>query len=164
MPEKLVILSDTHLRTAKRLPEPLEAAIDSADLVVHAGDFVGAEFYDSLIQRGPLLGALGNCDHASLGTRVPEVGERDVLGHRIAVIHGWGSPRALLERIAKRIDCSKYALVIFGHSHFAEIRGHAGTLFINPGSPTERRFAPHCTYAEVEVTEAGIGAPRIISL
>ena len=55
-------------------------------------------------------------------------------------------------------------MVIFGHSHIAEIRGHAGTLFVNPGSPTERRFAPHCTYAEVEVREEGVGAPGIIEL
>lgn len=164
MPEKLVILSDTHFRETARLPEPLESAIDQANLVVHAGDFVTPEFYDSLLHRKPLLCALGNSDKASLGARIPEIGERVVLGHRIAVIHGWGSARDLVERIAQRIDCSKYALVIFGHSHFPELRSHAGTLFLNPGSPTEKRFAPHCTYAEVEVTEAGIGAPRIIDL
>ncbi len=164
MPVKLVILSDTHLRTAVGLPEPLERAIDNADLVVHAGDFVTQEFYDALIQRKPLLCALGNSDHASLGSRIPNVGERVVLGHRIAAIHGWGSPRNLVERIAKRIDCSRYAMVVFGHSHLAEVRGHAGTLFLNPGSPTEKRFAPYCTYAEVEVTEEGIGVPLIVDL
>jgi uncharacterized protein len=164
MPVKLVLMSDTHLRTAARLAEPLEEAIDNADLVVHAGDFVAPEFYDSLIQRKPLVCALGNCDPTALGARIPDVGERVVLGHRIAVIHGWGSARDLVEKIAKRIDCSKYAMVVFGHSHLAEIRGHAGTLFVNPGSPTERRFSPHCSYAEVEVTEAGIGAPRIVEL
>jgi uncharacterized protein len=164
MPVKLVLMSDTHFRGAARLPDPLEAAIDSADVVVHAGDFVSPDFYDSLIRRKPLVCALGNCDKATLGERIPEMGEKIILGHRIGVVHGWGSPRDLIERIAKRIDCSKYAMVVFGHSHFAEIRGHADTLFVNPGSPTEKRFAPHCTYVEVEVSEAGIGAPRIVEL
>ncbi len=164
MPEKLVILSDTHFKESARLPEPLETAIDGANLVVHAGDFVAPEFYDSLLHRKPLLCALGNSDNAALRARIPEIGERVVQGHRIAVIHGWGAARDLLERIAQRIDCSRYSLVVFGHSHFPEIRSYAGTLFLNPGSPTEKRFSPHHTYAEVEVTGAGVGTPKIINL
>lgn len=162
--KRVVILSDTHLRTSIELPQALETAINDADLVVHAGDFVSPEFYESLLQRKPLLCALGNSDDQRLSGRIPVLGERTILGTRIGVMHGWGSPRALVQRIAEKIDPSRYDLFVYGHSHLPDITGFGGTLFVNPGSATERRFAPHCTYATLQITTSGISPPSIHNL
>jgi putative phosphoesterase len=162
--KRLVLISDTHMRGTPTLPAVLVAAIEAADLVVHAGDFATLEMYEWLAARKPVLCARGNMDEARLAVRLPEVGEEVVLGHRIGVIHGWGAPRGLVERIADHIDPTRYALVVFGHSHYPEIRGFAGTLWVNPGSPVDRRFAPYNTYATVTVTEEGVGVPEIVKL
>ena len=38
---RLVLLADTHLPVrAKEIPDPVWAAVDAADVVVHAGDWV----------------------------------------------------------------------------------------------------------------------------
>jgi putative phosphoesterase len=162
--KQLVILSDTHLKSCQPLPPTLEAAIDNADLVVHAGDFVSPEFYDSLLHRKPLLCALGNSDDRSLASRIPELGEREILGCRIGVMHGWGSPRDLVQRIAQRINPERYHLFVYGHSHFPDITTHGNTLFVNPGSATERRFAPHCSFVEIKISRTGMSPPVIINL
>nr|WP_236006763.1 metallophosphoesterase family protein [Nakamurella leprariae] len=52
----VTVLSDTHLPTrAKDLPAALWADIDRADLVVHAGDWVGADLLDLLQSRSRRL-------------------------------------------------------------------------------------------------------------
>ena len=48
-PLRLVLMADTHLpKRAKRLPEELWAAVDAADVVVHAGDWVEPPLLDEL--------------------------------------------------------------------------------------------------------------------
>ncbi|MFW6074845.1 MAG: metallophosphoesterase family protein, partial [Chloroflexota bacterium] len=48
-------------------------------------------------------------------------------------------------------------VVVYGHSHQPEIITRDGVLMVNPGSPTQRRFAPHHTYAIMQIDEE-IGA------
>ena len=66
---RLVLTSDTHLpRRARDLPEPLWAAIDAADVVVHAGDWVDVGLLDALEPRAArLVGVYGNNDGPALG-------------------------------------------------------------------------------------------------
>src|SRR4249920_3820397 len=61
---QLVLTADTHLpRRARDLPEPLWAAIDAADVVVHAGDWVTVDLLDALETRAArLVGVHGNND------------------------------------------------------------------------------------------------------
>jgi hypothetical protein len=47
-------------------------------------------------------------------------------------------------------------VVVFGHSHIPWNEGGIdGQLLFNPGSPTERRRQPQCTYGILEL-EAGV--------
>ena len=49
MPLNLLLVADTHVpKRAKALPAQLWAAVESADVVVHAGDWVTAELLDQL--------------------------------------------------------------------------------------------------------------------
>ena len=53
---RLVLTSDTHVPArARDLPAPLWTAIDAADLVVHAGDWVDAELLDRFEARAARL-------------------------------------------------------------------------------------------------------------
>ena len=72
---RLLLMSDTHLpRRAKRLPDELLQAVEQADVVVHAGDWVDEATLDLLAHRARrLVGVYGNNDGPGLRSRLPEV-------------------------------------------------------------------------------------------
>lgn len=160
----LLLLSDTHLSSAVELPEEVRRLIEQSDMVIHAGDLNTVKLYDELEGWRPLVAARGNMDEVQLQSLLPEVAVVSVLGHSIGVIHGWGSPRGMVDKIASKVAGYDFDMVVFGHSHYPEITGRDRILFVNPGSPTNRRFAPYCACATVEVTEEEIGAPKVITL
>ncbi len=161
---KLLLLSDTHVSSVLELPEAMGALIEQCDMIIHAGDFNTFEMYNQLEGLRPLVATRGNMDPGVMQSLLPEVAEVSVLGHRIGVIHGWGAPRGIVERILPKVSGRNLEMVVFGHSHYPEITGRDGILFVNPGSPTDKRFAPYPSCATVEITEAEIGAPKIITL
>ena len=73
MTTRLLLLADTHVpKRAKDLPGELWCAVDEADLVVHAGDWVAVALLDALQSRaGRLVGVVGNNDHGVLRERLP---------------------------------------------------------------------------------------------
>ncbi|MFI6226756.1 metallophosphoesterase family protein [Micromonospora echinospora] len=149
---RLVITADTHVpKRARDLPEPLWAAIDAADVVLHAGDWVDVALLDAVESRSRRLVAVyGNNDGPSLRARLPEVARVDLAGLRVAVVHETG-PRAGREaRCAARFpDCD---LLVFGHSHIPwDTVAPTGLRLLNPGSPTDRRAQPYATYLTARV-------------
>jgi uncharacterized protein len=67
-------------------------------------------------------------------------------GARLAVIHDAGPSRGRLERMRRRFAGAEVDAVVFGHSHIPlHERAAGGFQIFNPGSPTERRRAPHHT-------------------
>ena len=143
---RLLLLADTHVpRRARVLPEAIWREVDRADLVVHAGDWVVVELLDELEQRARrVLGVGGNNDGAALRARLPEVANEELEGVRVAVVHETGPRRGREERARARwpdVD-----LLVFGHSHIPWDSTFDGLRLLNPGSPTDRRSQPHCTY------------------
>jgi len=161
---RLVLLSDTHCHDDSLLHPELEEALRNCDLIIHAGDMVSFAMYERLKGIAPLVAARGNMDDRRLQQALPELATTEVLGHAIAAVHGWGPPSGIPERIVKRHRPRGYAMVVYGHSHYPDITGLEGMLFVNPGSPVDRRFAPYNSFATLEVTEAGVGAPTIVKL
>ncbi|SEN93046.1 metallophosphoesterase family protein [Actinacidiphila rubida] len=152
---RLLLTSDTHVpRRARRLPAELLAAIDAADVVVHAGDWVDEPTLDLLESRARRLVAVhGNNDGPGLRARLPEVARAEVAGVRFAVVHETGQAAGREERCARRFDGSD--VLVFGHSHIPwDTTAASGLRLLNPGSPTDRRRQPHCTYMTA-VADAG---------
>lgn len=152
MATRLLLLSDTHLpKRAKVLPEVLWADIEAADIVVHAGDWVNEELLDQLSLRSrQLIGCYGNNDGAGLRSRLPLVARAVVEEVRLAVVHETGPA---LKR-GERMDAAfpETDLLVFGHSHIPwDSVTPAGMRLLNPGSPTDRRRQPFCTYLRVEI-------------
>ena len=79
---RAVVIADTHVpRRARDLPAEVWGAVDGADLVVHAGDWVDVATLDRLEARGPkLLACWGNNDGPELRARLPEVARASVEG------------------------------------------------------------------------------------
>ena len=71
MPLNLVLIADTHVpKRARDLPVQVWAAVESADVVFHAGDWVEAELLDRLEGRSrSLVAVYGNNDGPELRSR-----------------------------------------------------------------------------------------------
>ena len=150
----LLILADTHLpRRARDLPSPVWAAADRADVVIHAGDWVSAESLDALQSRATRLIAVhGNNDGDELRRRLPEVARVELGGVRFAVIHETGAKTGRESRMDAAFPDTD--VLVFGHSHIPWDTTTAGGLrLLNPGSPTDRRREPHCTFMTASVDD-----------
>jgi putative phosphoesterase len=148
MPESLLLLSDTHVpHRARDLPREVWAAVEAADVVVHAGDWVDARLLDKLEARSlRLVGVHGNNDGAELRARLPEVALATFGGVRFAVVHETG-PAAGRERRCEALYGETADVLVFGHSHIPwDTTTPGGLRLLNPGSPTDRRRQPHGTY------------------
>jgi putative phosphoesterase len=144
---RLLLVSDTHVpRRARDLPAALWAAVDAADVVVHAGDWVDAALLDRLEARAPrLIGVWGNNDGPELRARLPEVARAELAGVRLAVVHETGSAAGRERRCAATFPDTD--VLVFGHSHIPwDTTAESGLRLLNPGSPTDRRRQPHYTY------------------
>jgi putative phosphoesterase len=127
-------------------------AIDAADVVVHAGDWVDESLLDAMAARSRrLIGVYGNNDDTAVRRRLPEVARAQIAGLRMAVVHETGPKQGRERRCAARFaDCD---LLVFGHSHIPWDTVAAGGLrLLNPGSPTDRRAQPHATFITAQVT------------
>ena len=144
--------ADTHVpKRARDLPPALWAAVDAADVVVHAGDWVDVALLDRFEERARRLVAVhGNNDHGALRERLPEIARAEVGGVRLAVVHETGDRKGREARCAARFP--DVDLLVFGHSHIpwdtvaASGGTPSGLRLINPGSPTDRRRQPHGTF------------------
>lgn len=143
----VVLTADTHLpKRAHSLPDPLWAAVGEADVVIHAGDWVDVALLDELESRARrLIGVYGNNDGTPLRQRLPEIAYADLEGLRVAVVHETGAALRREERCAVRFPAVD--VLVFGHSHIPwDTVASNGLRLLNPGSPTDRRRQPHCTF------------------
>jgi len=139
-------MADTHVpKRARDLPERLWRAVDGADVVVHAGDWVDVALFDQLEQRAArLVGVYGNNDGPALRARLPEVARVELDGVRLAVVHETGAAAGREARCARRFP--DVDVLVFGHSHIPWDTTTDGLRLLNPGSPTDRRRQPYATF------------------
>jgi putative phosphoesterase len=141
---RLLLMSDTHVPVrAKDLPAPLWEAVDAADVVVHAGDWMAVELLDALqVRAARLVAVWGNNDGDALRARLPEVAYAEIDGVRLAVTHETGAAQGREKRCAARFP--DVDVLVFGHSHIPwDTTAPSGLRLLNPGSPTDRRRQPH---------------------
>ncbi|MEU2116105.1 metallophosphoesterase [Streptomyces sp. NPDC016459] len=153
-PVRLLLVSDTHVPLrARRLPDELLRETDRADVVLHAGDWVDVATLDLLEERARrLVGVFGNNDGAELRARLPEVARVRLGGLRFGVVHETGAARGREARCAALYP--DLDVLVFGHSHIPwDTEAPGGPRLLNPGSPTDRRRQPYCTYMTAVVAD-----------
>ncbi len=144
---RLLLLADTHVpKRARDLPAAVWQAVDDAEVVLHAGDWIDLATLDRLEERAArLVGVWGNNDGPELRERLPEVARETLGGVRFGMVHETGAAagrEARMDRAFPDLD-----VLVFGHSHIPwDSTTPAGLRLLNPGSPTDRRRQPHCTY------------------
>ncbi|GAA1955120.1 metallophosphoesterase [Amycolatopsis minnesotensis] len=162
---RLLIIADTHLpKRARALPDEVWRRVDEADVVLHAGDWVSVDLLDELETRAArVIGVYGNNDGAELRARLPEVARADLGGVRFAVVHETGAAKGREQRCAR--DYPDTDVLVFGHSHIPwDSTASTGLRLLNPGSPTDRRRQPFCTYQTARVENGAIADLELHSL
>jgi putative phosphoesterase len=162
MATRLLLLADTHVpKRARDLPSQVWEEMDRADVVIHAGDWTDERLLDELEARARrLVGVWGNNDHGSLRQRLPEVARVEIEGMRWGVVHETGPAKGREARCRARF--TDLDVLVFGHSHIPwDTTSDSGLRLLNPGSPTDRRRQPQCTYL---TATADAGRLRTVTL
>ncbi len=154
---RLLLISDTHLPArARELPPRVWAEVAAADVVVHAGDWVDVALLDELEERSKrLIGVYGNNDGPALRARLPEIARAELEGVRLAVIHETGAKQGREQRCDAQFPDTD--VLVFGHSHIPwDTVAPSGLRLLNPGSPTDRRRQPYCTYQTCRIENGAL--------
>jgi putative phosphoesterase len=160
----VVVLADTHIHrgSTRRLPPGVYAALEEADLVLHAGDVVTGAVLEELAGFASTLAVLGNNDTELVG-QLPEERVFTVEGLRIAMVHDSGASKGREARLRRRFPTAD--LVVFGHSHIPiDAVGLDGQRLFNPGSPTERRRQPVHTFGRLRIDGGRLISHEILAL
>jgi putative phosphoesterase len=149
----LTIVSDTHSTDGHRLRGRTLKAVRTAELVVHAGDFMIDPVLDAFAEESSTFrGVYGNNDDEAIRSRLPKARTVEYEGIRFAVTHTVRGGNTALTLFGKEREADA---VIFGHSHrpTAELTGELP--LINPGSHAQPR-GNRPAHAELEPVAGGL--------
>jgi len=150
---KVGIISDTHVPgAAVSLPPKVFDIFTGVDLILHAGDIVESSVLDELAAIAPVEAVAGNMDGLELQVRLPAKKVLTLGGFSIGLTHG--KYRIDIQKEMVRKDFGKVDLIVYGHSHMPFWGEIDGVWFLNPGSPTDKRYAPYNSVALLTVGDA----------
>ena len=149
---KVGVLSDTHVPgAASALPPAVFEIFKDVDLILHAGDIVELSVLDELRAIAPVEAVAGNMDGAEAHRRLPERKVLSLGRFSVGLTHGKYRIDRQHEMIRKEFGLID--LIVYGHSHTPFWGAVDGVLFLNPGSPTDKRYAPYNSVAVLRVGE-----------
>ena len=150
---KIGVVSDTHGLLRPEVA-PLLAGVER---ILHLGDVGDAKILKRLDEIAPVTAVRGNIDVDGKCARLPEAEVLLIEGAYIYLLHDIGTLH--LDPAA-----AKFAAVLYGHSHKAEIRRHKGVLYFNPGSCGPRRFNLQVTMGYLHVGAQGSIEAEIVNI
>jgi putative phosphoesterase len=147
----LAVLSDTHNTSDHGLAGRAAEAVESADAVVHAGDFTTAAVLDAFHEEaGRLHAVCGNRDDPALAERLPPARTVEYRGLHIALTHRIEGGATALEMFGRERGAD---LVVSGHTHRPSFADAGSLGLLNPGSHADPRGGP-ATHAEIRAGES----------
>ncbi len=151
---KIGVVSDTHIIDGNDLPKEFLRIFSAMDLILHAGDIISLSVIDALKQLGPQVKAVwGNMDPPQLKRALPEKEIIKVGGFCIGLTHGSGAPVNLIDTVREKFKNNKVDCIVYGHSHTPYNKIYQGILYFNPGSLTDKFFAPYNSYGILEINK-----------
>jgi len=157
---KIGVISDTHLHDYSiNLERINDIYFKDVDMILHAGDIVSLNVLDGFLPK-TIKAVAGNMDPPSVKNQLPVKRVIKINEFKIGLIHGWGSSEGIEGRIRQEfteIDC-----LVYGHTHTPANHIMNGTLFFNPGSPTDSLFTKEKTVGLLEINDTVTGT--IISI
>jgi hypothetical protein len=150
--KRIIAISDTHLEEGSRVPKILVDLAKGADIVLHAGDFVSIEVYETFCDLGPFEAVCGNSDFPEVKALLPERRIVEVEDVRIGLVHRASHSSDLTGAGLLAREMEVEALV-FGHIHKPLVE-RSPRLLVCPGSPIAPRLsAPSVAEIVVEGKE-----------
>ena len=128
---RIGVLSDTHASSFSELPDKILTTLAKVDMIIHAGDFTTKDVLDGLKQLWEVVAVCGNMDSNELKQLLPERELLTLGGKRLGIIHGWGGPHGIEDRVGRLF--SNVDIIVFGHSHQPMNKVMHDILFFNPG-------------------------------
>ncbi|MEM5788362.1 MAG: metallophosphoesterase [Syntrophobacteraceae bacterium] len=148
---KIVVFSDTHLTgITDQFRALCTQFCDDADMVIHLGDWERVELLNYL-QRYPLEAVAGNMDDHYIRNQLPDKKIIKAGNFRLGLIHGWGSPNGLYQRIGQVL--TGVDAVLFGHTHQPLAHRENGVLWFNPGSVFHGRGSSRNTIGILRIND-----------
>ena len=153
---KIGVISDTHLEDYDdKMRRSVEEHFSDVDMILHAGDMVDLRVLKIFGGR-EVRAVCGNMDNYSVREKFPEHMLFEIKGFKFLLIHGWGSPGDIEERISagfKDVNC-----IVYGHTHKPANHKMGNVLFFNPGSAVDRYFASSRTIGILEIDKGIAGS------
>ncbi|MCE4625416.1 MAG: metallophosphoesterase [Desulfurococcales archaeon] len=165
------VMSDSHDNT-QNVRRALEIFRDEGvDLIVHLGDIVSPFTLKLIAEEASKTGVKveavfgNNCGEkpgllkvasktgVTLGDppRILELGDR-----RILLLHGFGDKRLTREIVDALAVSNRWDVILYGHTHEADLRRANGTLILNPGETLGFFNHPTVAVLDTERLEARI--------
>jgi len=146
---KIGVISDTHLdEYDEKMRKRIEEHFSNVDMILHAGDIVDLSVLEMFGDK-EIRAVCGNMDNFSVKQKYPEHLLFEINGLKFLLIHGWGTPWGLEEKISARfndVNC-----VVYGHTHKPANHRKDNVLFFNPGSAVDRYFNSSQTIGILEI-------------
>lgn len=150
---KIGVISDSHVPgAAPSLPPAVFEIFKGVDLILHAGDIVHSSVLDELDAIAPVEAVAGNMDDNELHLLLPATKVLTLGGFTVGLTHG--KYRVDLQKEMIRKDFGKIDLIVYGHSHMPFWGKVEDVWFLNPGSPTDKRYAPYNSVALLTIGDA----------
>lgn len=159
------LISDTHVPVrAREIPRKVFEVFEKVDYIIHAGDLVDLTVIDKLEQIAPVLAVYGNMDGPEIRGKLPKMNSLKIFDWKVGVMHDPGTLFGMgkMREIAKQ---NGFHVLVYGHTHHANIRWEGEILFVNPGSPTNPvpPFITKPTVGLLKITKEKI-SPEIVVL
>lgn len=161
---KILVFSDSHNDT-DFMTRALEIHKDSTDLIIHLGDCAeDTLLFTKVCPHIANINIFGNCDYFSHG--ITAYDEKTFLlgntGIRAFACHGHSyRVKGGTDILMSKAKAVKASVVLYGHTHIAEISERNGIIFMNPGSTSRPRSTEPCSYGIINIENDRI-MPTII--
>jgi putative phosphoesterase len=168
---RIGLISDTHIPVdARELPHYLESAFHGVDLILHAGDVYAPGVLEELGAMAPLLAAKGDDDYGDV-LRDERMKEEHILtyeGITLWLFHEykkefWIDKGRFCGGSGRRFEKDP-DIIIYGHTHKADLRNHGSILTITPGSATFPNYVSEPGTVGLLTLKSGRAEAQIIQL
>jgi putative phosphoesterase len=134
------LIADTHgLMRREAL-----VALESSDLIIHAGDVGKPEILDQLRAIAPVAAVRGNIDKGAWASLLPMTAVVEAGSSLIYVLHD-------IAQLDLNPAAARFHMVVSGHSHKPGRTERDGVTYVNPGSAGPRRFQLPITVARLDL-------------
>lgn len=129
---KIGVISDTHLsKPSDELYRLMDGVFADVSMVLHAGDLTRIAVLEAFSEK-EVISVCGNMDHYDVRVKLQSKELIKVGGYRIGMVHGWGYPIRVEDRIIESFE--DVHVIVYGHTHKPVNYIKNGILMFNPGA------------------------------